>query len=109
VVGSQFSEGRADLAAGTFEDLDAEIGPRDPAARRKLAELERQATERATSGRPVRPPSVGNSPTASPRFVVRVSDEEETRLMKHASPQLKLLIPVALYTGPRRGEMLALT
>ncbi len=38
----------------------------------------------------------------------RVSAEEETRLLEHAHPTLRLLIVLALDTGMRRGEMLAL-
>lgn len=39
----------------------------------------------------------------------RLSPDEERRLLAGASPQLKLLITSALYTGMRRGEMMALT
>ena len=39
----------------------------------------------------------------------RLSAAEEAKLFQHASSQLRLLITVALYTGMRRGEMLALT
>jgi integrase len=39
----------------------------------------------------------------------RLSADEEKRLLAEASPQLKLLITTALYTGMRRGEMMALT
>lgn len=41
--------------------------------------------------------------------VRRLSTDEEARLLQHAAPHLKLLITAALYTGMRRGEMLALT
>jgi integrase len=39
----------------------------------------------------------------------RLSVDEEKRLLEHASPPLRILITVALYTGMRRGEMLSLT
>ena len=39
----------------------------------------------------------------------RLSEDEEQRLLTAAAPHLKLLITAALYTGMRRGEMLALT
>jgi integrase len=38
----------------------------------------------------------------------RVSRDEETRLLDHADPVLRALIVIALDTGMRRGEMLAL-
>lgn len=39
----------------------------------------------------------------------RLSPEAETALLNAAAPHLKLLIKAALYSGMRRGEMLALT
>jgi integrase len=39
----------------------------------------------------------------------RITPDEEQRLLSHAAPLLKLLIIVAVDTGARRGEMLALT
>jgi integrase len=37
-----------------------------------------------------------------------LSEEEETRLMEHASPALRQVIQFALHTGMRRGEILGL-
>ena len=71
--------------------------------------VEKDYLERSPFNKPgIRKSLVGRSQENDPRSRRLVGDEA-TRLVNAANPMLKLFIKIAIHTGMRRGEMLALT